>query len=213
MQPSPERNLGGDCFACAFTAIMQHLFPEDPPTFDECFEYFASQYADWYDEDNNVHPGNKFTNNTWTGFYTSAILHAIRDEEHDYPLEYFADLVVPLFDPEDRSYSFYNYLPTTSWARRLEAWLSAGWIAVAEIDSEGRGPIRLDGITNDINHFIIVDGMKYEWKSIDEKSKSLNYLIHVVCSSKGAYWVNCDDLLRKYGAAGLWLIRNNLNRP
>jgi hypothetical protein len=202
LQPEPTKNPGGDCFACTVTAILQHLFPDDPPTFDECFGY-------WYHTDTD---GSKHLSNTWIGCQ-DAILNALRDENHNYRIEYMVDFVLPDFQPEKFSYDHYHFIPERKWAQRLEAWLSAGWIAISEIDMEGKGPQSPDGYINSTNHFVCIDGIKYQWTPNKHgNGASLDYLIHVVCSRKGAYWIDALDLLKNYGSAGLWLIRKDLNR-
>jgi hypothetical protein len=198
MQPSPARNPGGDCFACSLTAILRHIFPDNPPEFDQVFDYFYTESIS----------GKPVLDNIWSG-YRMAVCNA---KEDGYDVEIRNDFVVPIYDPDTFSHNWWSVFPSETWCRRLEAWLSAGWIAVAEIDSEGRGPMREDGKLNVANHFIAIDGIRTYWKDMDCSivgAKRLAHDIHVVCSSKGAYWIDERDLLQKYGAAGLWLIRRD----
>lgn len=45
-QPSPARNEGGDCFACAATAGLRFLYPEREISLEEVWEKFVVEYYD-----------------------------------------------------------------------------------------------------------------------------------------------------------------------
>lgn len=123
-QPSPARNPGGDCFACATTAALRHFYGDKGPTFDQVWEAFQSVQKNG--------DGSTWTHldNTWSGMRRA--LYSLTTE---WPLEIMADFVHPTFSDIERcSYSWsgggvcgYDY------ARRLDAWLRAGNIAFAEI--------------------------------------------------------------------------------
>lgn len=197
MQPHPEKNPGGDCFACSLFAVLRHLFPDNHPDFDTVFDYFKVESIS----------GSIGLNNVWSGF-RDAVYKARADE---YKVEIANDLVIPEFKPERYSHTWWLQFPDQEWSRRLEAWLSAGWVAVAEIDHEGRGPILDNGKINCPDHFVIIDGVRIGWQPIKTypEAKEVVSEAHVVCSMKGKYWIDTIELIQKYGAAGLWLVRED----
>jgi hypothetical protein len=200
-QPHPQKNPGGDCFACSLTAVLQHLFPDNPPKFETVWDYFMTKY---------LNSEEKGLSNTWTGMKKA---FSTARYEDGYPLEYTYDLVLPRYDWEHFSYAFYPRIPSDGdYSRRLEGWLRSGWIALTEINMYGPGPFA-DGRYNDTNHFIALDGTRELWEpwksSSGEESMTLEYYIHVVCSVKGAYWIKTRELMKMYGAAGWWLVRKS----
>lgn len=197
MQPSPAKNPGGDCFACALTAAVCHFYPEKPLDFDAAWESFKRSSSS----------GEPVLSNSWGSIWYAA--HALRQQ--GYELEVHLDLVVPQYDVRRFSHAWYHSIPTHDWAPRLEAWLAAGWLALAEMDYDGQGPVRPDGSLNVIDHFVLLDGQRDFWKRSETLpgSAALAHETHVVCSAKGAYWIDTRDLLFKHGVAGLTLIRRD----
>lgn len=198
LQPKPNKNLDGDCFACALTAALQHLFSENPPSFDTVWNYFLIKYKD-SDKEGLSH--------SWPG-----IKNAIYKARNDYEIDVEYDFVQPDYENEKWSYAFYRRRPSDSqYTRRLEGWLRSGWVAITEIDMHGNGSV-VNGKLNDIDHTVILDGIREVWEPFDDGTgRSLNHYIHVVCSVKGAYWIKTQDLLVKYGAAAWWLCRRREN--
>jgi hypothetical protein len=193
MQPRPVKNEGGDCFACALMAILCHLFPESPPSFDEVFNYFVEKYAN----SDKTHVGC-----VWFGFKNAVD----RAKENGVNIEIKNDFIQPKFNPEIHTHCFWTYSPVHEWSERLEKILTEGWIAVSAIDYGGNGPVDCAGRINQDNHFIVIDGCK----CIKPQNTGMwRYEAHVVCSVKGDYWIDTNELLRKHGAAALWLIRRN----
>jgi hypothetical protein len=195
LQPHPSKNPGGDCFACALTSILQYLFPDNPPVFETVWNYFMCDY----------HKSNeKGLNNTWLGMEK-----AINEASHDkYSIDHEYDLVLPRYDWASFSYAFYPRLPAEKdYTRRLEGWLRSGWIAITEVNMYGAGIYNDKGQFNDTDHYIVLDGTRESRESTDDDSSTLNFYIHVVCSVNGAYWIRSRELMKKYGAAGWWLIR------
>lgn len=195
MQPHPVRNLGGDCFACAATAAVRHLFPERPPEFNRVWDWFVPK-------------GESGPNNTWPGM-RRALYAAFSD---DYEMQIVADIIRPEFTPDQWSHAWFQFVPAGEYARRLEGYLRSGWVALAEINYAGSGPVTPDGKLNTTDHFVLLDGVKTGYEDcFGSDGKRLGAVereyIHVVCSAKGPYWITAHDLLVKHGAAGWWLVR------
>ena len=202
MQPKPSKNPGGDCFACSLTAILQHLYPENKPSFDTVWNYFM--------QSNYYMSEKKCLSNTWSGMQK-----AINESHEDgYNLENTTDLVIPKIK-DYSSNIFYESYVDLDYTRRLEGWLRSGWIALTEIHYSGGGPrATWDSRFNDNDHFIILDGTREVWEKIDDISvnaRRLNFYIHVVCSAKGSYWISTKELMKNYGAAGWILVRKSDN--
>ena len=203
MQPSPTKNPGGDCFACATTAMLHHLYPERPPSFEQVWDY-------WLQEDRGH---GRTLANTWY-FARQAFYNGHRD---GYRVEVMSDFVQPRYDPERGSHPWWNVIPEFTWARRLEAFLCAGWVAFAFINVAGSGPFDAEMRFNSPDHFVLIDGIGYadEVLSRDESGKPRSWRttewVHVVCSAKGAYWIRVSDLLVKHGASALWLVRRGVD--
>jgi hypothetical protein len=213
-QRSPSRNPGGDCFAAALNAAMSFMFGESAPSYDECWEAFQSEQTSGNGE-KWIHLGN-----TWPGMRDA--LYKLSGS--GWKLEIFADTVAPRAeDPERFSYCWGAKVDGYEWARRLDAWLRAGYLALGEVmlngcetgewcvGSNGR-PQRN---TND--HFVLYDGVRCGWRSheVVPGASSLVYQVHVVCSSRGgrAYWIDVDEHLRNHGAGGWWLVARDTRGP
>lgn len=195
MQPKPHKNHGGDCFACALTGILRHLFPDSHPDFDTVWNYFMQPY---YNSDK------KGLSNSWSGM-KKAVQNA---EEDGYRVEYEYDIVRPTFDNiKTWSYTFFPHVPSKEFTRRLEGWLRSGWVALQEINYAGAGYRNEKGRYNDSDHFVLVDGVREIWEQSErvEGASSLEFYVHVVCSTKGSYWINTRDFLIRHGA-GAWLL-------
>lgn len=52
VQPTPARNPGGDCFACATTAGLRFLYPERTVELDDVWDMFVVEYYDGKAQDN-----------------------------------------------------------------------------------------------------------------------------------------------------------------
>lgn len=194
-QPSPARNAGGDCFACAFAAAVSWLFPDRPVGLEQAWGYFMQETVG----------GNLQLSNTWPGLRRA--LYAARGD--DYRMEIVADMVVPSFNPEMWSHAWWQAQPTTAYAHRLEGWLRGGWVAFTEIDFHGEGP-RKGEYTNCIDHIVLLDGIRAAWERVDNLGSRMTYAVHVVCSARGVYWIDLDEFLRNYGGAAWWLCRKDI---
>lgn len=193
-QPSPARNPGGDCFACALTAAVRALYPEHPIAFEAAWDAFKAKNSS----------GDEVVSNSW-GSFERAVW---RLRELGYALELRHDIVTPRVDLRHWSHAWWFAIPDDEWAYRLEAWLAAGWIALAEMDFDGKGPYTPEGYVNSIDHFVVLDGQRHLWKRLEHTSGSaLEHETHVVCSARGAYRMRTHDLLLKHGVAGLTLVR------
>jgi hypothetical protein len=204
-QPSPKRNPGGDCFACALTAGLRALFPDREVDFNRVWEFWQ--------KDQTEPDGSKRTllRNTWDGTRI-ALVNANYDG--DFPIEYRVDFVAPNYgEPEQWPYTFGGCHAGYEWAVRLEAWLAAGWLALSVINyagNPGRGEWK-DGYRLSDDHFVLLDGVRPFWKKHPtvEGAASLKYEIHVVCSAAEGreYWIDLDDLRDVHGAGAWWLFR------
>ena len=197
-QPQQKRNPGGDCFACAMTAVVRAEFPDRPIQFEQVWEAWKVEASD----------GSKVLSNSWPTCWTAA--HALGD---DYRMECRYDLVRPETRMEWFSQAWGQVMaPEEEWSYRLEAWLSAGWLAMVEVNLSGGGPFTEDLRHNVTDHFIVLDGMRHYWKAHEAVSGawSLKHDAHVVCSARGCYWIGVRDLLLKHGANGLFLMRRAL---
>lgn len=189
-QPSPARNPGGDCFACALTAMLRHFWPDRPATFAQAYGCYAQE--------------NGTIRNVWHGHATA--FHAAG--QHDYRLEVAQDIVAPVLNPRQWSHPWWLFLPERDYARRLEGWLRSGWLAVSEINFEGAGPVTPDFRLNTTNHVVLLDGVRVAFEEDDVIGGQVaREYVHVVCSAKGAYWIGARDLLLRHGAAGWQLAR------
>lgn len=193
-QPNPRKNPDGDCFACALTAALQFLFPDEPPDFEKVWNYFVCE--------------NGVLSNTWPGM-RKAIYASFSD---GYRMDVLADIVRPTFgDIETFSYPWWHFIPGKEYTDRLEGYIRSGFVALTEIDMQGRGPMRDDTHYNSINHFVLLDGVRSDWEPWgDGKGARLTHYVHVVCSVKGSYWIELSEFLRKYGGSGWWLIRREI---
>lgn len=96
-----------------------------------------------------------------------------------------------------------------SWAYRLEGWLSAGWLAIAQMNYAGAGPVNANGTHNSPDHFVCLDGQRHFWQesAVVKGAASFEHETHVVCSAKGVYWIDTADLVKKHGVGAIMLIR------
>lgn len=204
MQPSPCRNPGGDCFACSLTAAMRHLFPEEPPKFDQVWDAFRCCY---YGETEK-----RALSNTWPGM--AKALHELRyGDGEQWPIEHRIDRVIPTYEVERWAYHWGAAINSEDYVYRLEGWLRSGWIALTEVElhASGRGGWRPDGYRQTTNHFVAIDGVRYGRIEYAEGEGGPAYRmeVRVVCSVKGAYWIGTTELLERHGAAAWHLVRRD----
>jgi hypothetical protein len=210
-QPVPARNKGGDCFACATLAAMRHLFPENPPTFDQCWEAFEVESTD------AEGVSRKHLSNTFPGM-RGALWNLY---SAGWKIEIVADRVDPRpGDPEHESHNWGAQVGGYEYARRLEAWLHAGYVALGNLMyrpcKTGEWTLNPDGSVhrNHNDHFVLYDGVRSGWRrhAVVDGARTLVYQVHVVCSANGgrSYWIDVDDLLTQHGAGGWWLIRPDM---
>lgn len=172
-QPTPARNPGGDCFACAATAGMRFLYPERSVQLDDVWDMFVVEYYDGKAQENlqklrtagdqllagtlditayrEIHAAvsaakpSTTVNNTWSGF-PKVLEKASREWGR---LEVTWDMVEPHFDQQrgrpSWSYAWRFQDCGIDYARRLEGWLRSGWVAWTEIKMHGGGPFTVDG--------------------------------------------------------------------
>lgn len=193
MQPSPNRNPGGDCFACALTAVLRYVHQRPDIPFDACYDFFVPVKS-------------QTPHNSWPGMRAALYTSIASFGE----IEIYADVVRPDFEPETWSHAFGNVLDGHRWARLLEAYLRAGWVALTEINHAGAGPV-IDGKWNVTDHFVVLDGIRHFWQRRADLPgcASLDAEVHVVCSARGSYWQNVREFQFKHGGNGWWLVRKD----
>lgn len=198
LQPSPGRNPGGDCFACSLKAATDYLYPENPIDFNLAWESF---------EETSV-GGNRVLSNCWP---TMAWRAPYALHEHGYKFDLHRDLLMPQPDLDHHSYSWGFQVNEQEWSLRLHAWLSAGWVAIAEQSFPPLPAVTPDGRKNHTDHFVVLDGQRSFWQesSLLPGASSLEHETHVVCSAKGAYWIDTKDLLNLHGVNALVLLRRS----
>lgn len=207
-QPEQRRNAGGDCFACSFAAVLNHLVPERTMDVDEAYGVFNSitKYAN----------SDRYACDNTHGGMLKALHHA--RFALDYPIEHRTHILTPRFSMLDShsAHGWYGFEPWGDFTQHLEAFVAAGWIAVASMLYDGRGQmVERPGepwpSIRATDHFVVLDGTRELWEESESgDSSSLNHYVHVVCSTgKGAYWIDTRHLLRGHGVAGLILVRRN----
>lgn len=189
MQPHPVKNPGGDCFACALCAAVNYLRPDQPTPFEKAWNWF-------------VREGNDLVN-TWTGMGD-----ALWRAAHELNLEHTCDWGISFqhLDPRRAGHAFPFVDMDGTYAQRLEAYLSAGWVALACIQESGIGPYDEKFYAHTEDHFVVLDGV--EQRDGGRSHPHKNTFIHVVCSKNGPYWAEALIFGRKHGAGAWWLVRN-----
>lgn len=196
MQPQPRKNPGGDCFACSMTAALRWVYQKPDLSFEDCWQCW-------------VHEKTGTVSNVWPMMRTA--LYAASSKFQDLGLdrlEIANDFAAPEFNPESWSHGWGIGLNSGAYLRRLEGYLSCGWVALTDIDYAGRGPMVDGKWTGGGDHFIVLDGVRISWVPCDIGSVQ-KCEIHVVCSVRGAYWIELNEFHRKHGAGAWWLVRKD----
>jgi hypothetical protein len=195
-QPKRRINAAGDCFACATAAVVNYLCPRHKPlTVKQAWKLFEGQDSS----------GNRTTNNTWRG-----IEHALVRARHDLgrPIETKTLLShVPAFEGRwGGGYCFPWQEAGTFYAEHLEAWLSAGWVAITIIDHDGNGLFDEELRVRGGDHFVVLDGARLGW-GVGPHEGAYDGEIHVVCSSKTNLtgWHHAQTFERRHGGME-WLL-------
>jgi hypothetical protein len=208
-QPVPHRNPGGDCFACALKATMDHIYGEKAPTFDQVWESFLVEQE--YNGQKSTH-----LSNTWYGyrgaFYKLTDYVGNMEIQTDFAARHGPEFGYRVGD----SMAWRAAVDEGQWSKRLDAWLRAGWYAFCSIrldpNTTGEWIITDEGPQRvSTDHFVVLDGVRWGWRKHPsvEGARSLESQVHVVCSAKGgrAYWIEVDQFIREHGAGAWWLIR------
>lgn len=197
-QPAPARNKGGDCFACALTAALRWIHQDPTIPFDVCWELFLVESAG----------GSRVLSNSWSGL-RSALYASI---ERFGAIEIVADMPKPQFDPEESGWCWFQAMaPEVEYARLLEGYLRSGFVAFTEMEFAGRGPV-VAGKWNTNDHFALIDGVRSYWKPVAAVPGASSHTteVHVVCSARGAYWIDTREFLFKHGGGAWWLARKDV---
>ena len=184
-QPTKRVNEGGDCFACAVLAIMQHLFPERTDlTLEFIHRVFTSEYQ----------TGGEHFINSWNGYDT--VFHRLSSgyfhNDIAFPkfdIEYRR--YFPLFDQESlriHNFAWNQFGGYSNWSWMVDTFLRAGYLLLIEIDSEGEGPIihRNKKIyKNSTDHVCVIDGFRRRAVPVEavKGARSIDNEVHVVDSN------------------------------
>lgn len=200
VQPQPHRNPGGDCFACALQAALGHLFPEKPVGFEQTDRWFTGEWATLADGTKPDRPPP--TSNTWPGMVKALSLA----RSDGWPIEWQIEQAMhPSIDVSEWGPGWQGFDDARGYARRLEAWLAAGWVAITNVLFDGSGPLTIDLKLRGPDHFVVLDGVR---ERVDDPYWN-NPEIHVVCSARGTYWINTMTWQRGHGALSWLLVRRS----
>lgn len=193
--PDPPIHEGGDCFVCTVSAAMNYLYGNDAPGFDELYEVFRP------DKDG------RGLRNTWSGVRT---VFATLNRQ-GWPVDHHVDFIRPQFDKRTWAHGWWQHEPTTEFARRLEAWLRSGYVAVTSCRLDAKGLFTEDLGARPHDHFFLLDGVRWATRKFDHgNGRKLEPYVHVVDSSRkrpNRFWVETRRLMRAYGVAGIQVVR------
>lgn len=215
MQPSPSRNPGGDCFACAVKMVVDYYYPEKPIDFNKVWECFESDGKCSF-----VGCGresSKHLRNNWSGMYSAFQELYVLDYEFDWQV----DIVVPEIRESTFSHSFGWSVPEMQWHRRVTNWLAAGWLILIEMsyDAANYADMTLKNHKHwSTDHFAVIDGQREFWHDYPKKEDGSyagaigKHETHVVCSGKGPYWIDTGDLHYYHGVNAFYAVRRKKHR-
>jgi hypothetical protein len=205
-QPSPGINPGGDCFACATLALVRHFWP------DEAAGQTVAAVVEWWRTQPVYGHEEKVVGNT-----ISYARRSLFNLPEPFRLEVMTDpwqsLISEEHQPHGLVYGVQNY------ARRVEAYLSAGWVGLTSIRFAPAAPHFLNpkpegGYWNaSTDHMVLIDGVR---TTVQGETEGLGVHVdevHIVCSVKGGYWIDERDLLREYGGRFIWWCRPRRELP
>ena len=199
-QEKPTRNKGGDCFAYAFMAGLHYFYPENKINLDDLWECFMGESVG----------GKPCLCNSWN-YYNRTFLKL---NSKGYMLEFLSGIVLPDYSETNIwSYDFYRFNNHKGFFNKVYDLLNNGWLLLFSIDNDGNGSYKLDNdgklCKNGINHLVLVDGIKAQWDDVENMDgcRSFEYYVHVVCSTKGGYWIKLREFIDKHGAAAWWQFR------
>lgn len=195
MQPNPNRNPGGDCFACSMTALLQHLFPKEGITFDECWDAFLRETS----------TGGKGLSNCWWTWHDA--LYAIEKASGQIDHQTWGWTPIPNF--ERWSHSDGYPVQSQDWFFQIESFIRSGWIAQTPMRLHPQPPVMEHYRTAGTDHMALIDGVRENWvpNLRVEGAHDLLQEVHVVCSSKGGYWIDAQKLLWLHGVNAVHLHR------
>lgn len=219
--PLPPRNSGGDCFACATYSMVSLLFPErEDITWD-------ALYKAW---ENPKFPGQ--LDNTWP-HYLEVFDRMARLFE--LPVERGILFTPPFsaWDIERNEPAWFRAPGEIYWWRDLQAYLSAGWLAIAHVNQFGSGPYEVgdpaqEGYIHTTDHIVLIDGArqarvrrpqpKWYMEKYPESEPTWDtweYQVHVVDSARSdqSGWHEARLWLYRHGASALHIMRRHYRDP
>ena len=204
-QPKPDKNEGGDCFACAFLAALRFLYPEKSFTFEEIEQVFwVTHQAD------HINKGVPYTclNNTW-GTYP----HVFKQAVERFGLDGFSHRFHFEGPPLNIEREFYAWNRCCSQYKNywdaLQKIIASGGVCYTSINLDGVGPWS-NGRWTDPDHMVLFDGVRERRETYANGGGMHHREIHIVCSARGNSWKSVHDLLDLYGA-GAWHVLERLH--
>ena len=205
-QPSPGVNPGGDCFACATLAMARYFWPE------EAAAYTVADAVEWWRTQKVYGSDALAIGNTMS--YASRSLANLPDPMR---LQVITDpwqqWISDEHQPHGPVYGVRNY------GERVEAYLAAGWVAFTDIVMHPAVPHFLKpkpegGYWNTSpDHNLLIDGIRTVVVGDEEGCGAHTNELHIVCSVRGAYWIDQDTWLREYGGRFIWWCRPRRDLP
>lgn len=185
-QPSPGVNPGGDCFV-------------------DAVEWWRTQKV--YGSDHQLAIGNtmSYARRSLVNLPDPMRLEVITDPWQQW--------ISDEHQPHGPVYGIQNY------GERIEAYLSAGWVAFTDIVTHPGAPNFLKpkpggGYWNTSpDHNLLIDGVRTVVVGDQEGCGVHTNELHIVCSVRGAYWIDQDTWLREFGGRFIWWCRPRRDLP
>lgn len=240
-QPSPQIHEGGDCFACAHLAIIRHFWPDAPVELPEVVGWW-SQAASFYRTPDQAAADLEARKAEWLALdgpaatsvdFLAAARIALEERrtwgnnehhtpdvlagwETDWRLDVHTDPWAPLL-AERRQPAIPIWGPGPQWEKRVEAYLTAGWVGYMVVAFDPRAPLYLDPRPDGSwgnrshDHMVVLDGIRhYVQGSTPDATPGTGAHkadVHIMCSVHGGYWMEARHLLRWHGGMLIWWCR------
>lgn len=205
MQPSPAVNEGGDCFACATLTMLKHFWP------DQAESVRVADVVEWW-RSAKYTDGRPAMNNHIE--HADTTLYGLPSP---FALEVLTDPWVPMMDRHHQPVGL--VWGVQNFRQRIEAYLYAGYLGVTAIRFAPEAPHFLapkpDGgyWNTSHDHIVLINGARTYVEGDEEPYGAHQDEVHIVCSVKGGYWIDTDELLRNHGGRFIWWVRPKRDLP